>query len=399
MSTKNELEEAMMEQWNNHFFNGENISEGIMKKNAYKYKVAVVSIAKNEEKFIKRWAESAKDADELWLLDTGSEDNTVDVAKSVGVNVLTKIIDPWRFDEARNYLLSLLPHDIDFIINLDVDEVLVAGWREALETVHPDVTRPRYKYVWSWKDEEKGEEGLVYSGDKIVSRHGYKWKHPVHEVMIPQDIEEVQAFVNGLEIHHHPDSTKSRSQYLPLLVQAVAEDPDDDRNTYYCARELFFVGQVEASVAMFKTHLSLPRAQWKPERAWSMRYIAKMLPEEREHWLLRACAEYPDGREPWVDLAKHYYEKHYWASCYFAATRAIDIKEKPLLYLNEEEAWSYVPWDLAAISAYNMKMYDKAVEFNEQALLLNPTEKRLITNHTYYVYNRHNTNSNKHDIF
>jgi glycosyltransferase involved in cell wall biosynthesis len=352
-------------------------------RNEYKYRVAVVSIAKNEEKHIKRWAESASQADELWLLDTGSEDGTVALAKSLGVNVLTKTFNPWRFDEARNHLLSLLPDDIDFIINLDVDEVLVAGWREAIETVHPDVTRPRYKYVWSWQAD--GAEGLVYSGDKIVSRHGYRWKHPVHEVMMPQGIEEIQAFVEGLEIHHHPDSTKSRGQYLPLLIQSVEEDPEDDRNTYYCARELFFHGQVEASVNLFKTHLSLPKAQWRPERAWSMRYLAKMIPDERESWLLRAVAEYPEGREPWVDLAKHYYDKEYWASCYHAATRALDIKTKPLLYLNEEESWGYLPYDLAAIAAYNMKMYERAVEFNEQALLLNQNDTRLITNHSFYL--------------
>jgi glycosyltransferase involved in cell wall biosynthesis len=387
----NEIKETMMEQWNNHFFNGEPISEGIMKEYEYKYKIAVVAIAKNEEQFVSRWAQSAKAPNtELWILDTGSDDSTVELAKHEGVNVLTKTFTPWRFDEARNHLLSLLPHDIDYVINLDLDEVLVAGWREAFETIHPDVTRPRYKYVWSWKDEEKGLEGLVYQGDKIVTRHGYRWKHPVHEVMVPIDgMEEVQAHIEGLEIHHHPDHTKSRSQYLPLLVQAVAEDPEDDRNTYYCARELYFNGQVEASVNLFKTHLSLERAQWRPERAWSMRYLAKMLPEEREHWLLRAVAEYPEGREPWVDLAKFYHQKEWWASCYWAASRALDIKTKPLLYLNEEEAWSYLPWDLAALSAYYMKMYEKAVHLNEEALLLNPDDPRLIKNHQFYLMKYH----------
>ena len=358
----NEIKETMMEQWNNHFFNGEPISEGIMKEYEYKYKIAVVAIAKNEEQFVSRWAQSAKAPNtELWILDTGSDDSTVELAKHEGVNVLTKTFTPWRFDEARNHLLSLLPHDIDYVINLDLDEVLVAGWREAFETIHPDVTRPRYKYVWSWKDEEKGLEGLVYQGDKIVTRHGYRWKHPVHEVMVPIDgMEEVQAHIEGLEIHHHPDHTKSRSQYLPLLVQAVAEDPEDDRNTYYCARELYFNGQVEASVNLFKTHLSLERAQWRPERAWSMRY-----------------------------LAKFYHQKEWWASCYWAASRALDIKTKPLLYLNEEEAWSYLPWDLAALSAYYMKMYEKAVHLNEEALLLNPDDPRLIKNHQFYLMKYH----------
>ena len=219
----------------------------------------------------------------------------------------------------------------------------------------------------------------------------------------PVDIEEHQCFVNGIEIHHHPDSTKSRSQYLPLLIQAVAEDPDDDRNTYYCARELFFNGQVEASVNMFKVHLSLERATWAPERAWSMRYLAKMLPEEREAWLLRACAEYPSGREPWVDLAKHYHQKEWWTSCHYAAMRALEIKEKPLLYLNEEESWGSLPWDLGALSAYHIGLYAKAVELNKHALYIDNNNLRLITNHQFYLKKYHpdlqGYKHTHHDVF
>lgn len=110
-------------------------------------KVAVVSIMKNEEKFVRRWAESCKDADYRILLDTGSSDDSVQVAKDCGVTLHEQIIDPWRFDVARNYLLDLIPEDVDWIINLDVDEMLGRGWRKALEAVPRDgsVNRPRYR--------------------------------------------------------------------------------------------------------------------------------------------------------------------------------------------------------------------------------------------------------------
>jgi glycosyltransferase involved in cell wall biosynthesis len=49
--------------------------------------IFVVSIAKNEEKYVKTWAESAKGADGVFLLDTGSTDNTIEVAKSLGCKV------------------------------------------------------------------------------------------------------------------------------------------------------------------------------------------------------------------------------------------------------------------------------------------------------------------------
>ena len=40
-------------------------------------KICVYAISKNEEKFVKRWTESMKEADEIYVLDTGSTDKTV----------------------------------------------------------------------------------------------------------------------------------------------------------------------------------------------------------------------------------------------------------------------------------------------------------------------------------
>ena len=355
-----------------------------MPKRKPHHKIVVCSIMKDEpHEFIKRWHESALEADWQYLLDTGSSNGCDTYAESLGITVLRKTFTPWRFDVSRNHLLENLPDDADYMINLDVDEVLVAGWREKMDAVDPSITRPRYKYTWSWKPD--GTEGLVYAGDKIVKRHGYRFKHPVHEVMIGDGtFAETQIHVEGLEIHHHPDNTKSRGQYLPLLLLAVEEDPEDDRNMYYCARELFFAGQVEQATQYFKNHLSLPRAVWQPERAASMRYLAKMNEHEREHWLLRACAEYPAGREPWVDLAQHYYNVNNWPGCFFAATQALRIAEKPLLYLNEAEPWGYWPHDLAAISAHRLGMHENALASGQIATLLNPGDERLKNNMFFY---------------
>ena len=52
-----------------------------------KYKICVYAIAKNEEQFVDRWYESVKNADKIYVLDTGSTDNTVQKLKSHGVIV------------------------------------------------------------------------------------------------------------------------------------------------------------------------------------------------------------------------------------------------------------------------------------------------------------------------
>jgi tetratricopeptide (TPR) repeat protein len=318
----------------------------------HKMKIAVYTIAKNEEQFVERWAESAKDADYRFILDTGSTDKTVTKARKAGVAVSVANISPWRFDDARNAALALLPDDIDYCIALDMDEVLIPGWREELEKVSESATRPRYKYTWSWNGDKPG---LQYGGDKIHKRHGYRWKHPVHEVIVTDRSTEVQEWIK-LEIHHHPDNTKSRGQYLPLLELAVQEDPTDDRNAYYLAREYFFNGMLDKAKGMFETHLRLPKAQWGPERAASYRYLAKCDPQFAEEYLRRATQEAPGRREALVEMAQHYYSKGDWEECLNTANKAIAIEEKPLDYLCEEFAWGALPYDLMAIAAHNLGM-------------------------------------------
>ena len=349
-------------------------------------KVAVYTIALDEEKFVEPWFESAKEADFLLIADTGSSDNTVDFAQKRGINVANISIKPWRFDIARNAALSLIPANIDYCIALDMDEVLTPGWRGHLEKAFEQgATRPRYQYTWSWSDEEETIPGLQYAGDKIHSRQGYRWKHPVHEVLTPDRIEEKQVWVD-LEIHHHADRSKSRGQYLPLLDLAVKEDPNDDRNAHYYARELFFSFKIEEAKEEFLRHLSLPTAVWKPERSASMRYIAKCSEgKERESWFVKASEETPDRREPLVDLAKYYYEQQDWKNCLIYSEKALSITEKPLEYLCEEEAWGSLPYDLAAISSYSLQKYDQAVLYGIEAVKLNPNDTRLQSNLSYYV--------------
>jgi len=348
-------------------------------------KVAVYTIALNEEKFVETWYQSAKQADYLLIADTGSSDSTVEKALALGINVINIAVKPWRFDIARNASLAAIPADIDYCIALDMDEVLVGDWRSELERMKSrGITRPRYQYTWSWTDAEETIPSLQYGGDKVHSRFNYRWKHPVHEVLMVDRMGEVQDWCN-FEIHHHPDNSKPRSQYFSLLELAVKEDPFDDRNAYYYARELFFNQQFKKAFQAFKRHLSLPTATWKPERSSSMRYMAKcVIGEEREGWLKRAAEEAPNRREPLVELALYYYENYQWKDCLNFAKKAVRIAEKPMEYLCEEFAWGSIPLDLIAISSYHLNDYKQALLYGKKALKIDSENQRLRNNLKLY---------------
>lgn len=342
-------------------------------------KAAIYTIALNERQFVEKWYKAAKDADYLLIADTGSTDGTVEAARALGINVVEIRVSPWRFDDARNAALAALPLDIDMCVSLDMDEVITPGWKEVLaEAWERGINRPRYKHVWSWN--EDGTPGLEFSYDHIHGRKGFRWRHPVHECIYSYGIEENQEWLDGIETHHHPDPSKSRSQYLPLLAMSVKEDPYNDRNAFYYGRELYFYGRYMEAAQELKRHLELPTATWAPERAASMRFIGKSLPAEAEHWFKKAIEQAPGRREPYVDLVKLYYNRQDWSSCLTAAEEALSIKEKPLEYLCEAESWGAAPWDYAAIAAFNLGQYEKAAEYARNAVELEPDNERMRSN-------------------
>jgi len=309
-------------------------------------KIAVYSIARNEEANVRAWAACARDADYIVLADTGSTDATWEVAEDLyGVKAHSIAISPWRFDDARNAALALVPADVDLCISLDLDERLQPGWREPLEKAFAaGVTRPRYHYVWNWLPD--GSPGISFDRDHIHTRHGYRWRHPVHENLVPLGITEVAEHVDGVVVHHYADPAKDRSSYLDLLAMAVLEDPEDDRNAHYLARELMHYGQWIAAEGEFTRHLALPRATWNAERAASMRFLARVVMADRgdiaaaESWLLRACAEAPEYREPWLDLALHYLSRSNFIAAYAIALRGLMVTQRPLAYLTESGPWT-----------------------------------------------------------
>ena len=57
-------------------------------------KIAIYTIAKNEEKYVKQFMSTAKEADYVIVLDTGSTDNTVEELRKHGATVHQKSIVP-----------------------------------------------------------------------------------------------------------------------------------------------------------------------------------------------------------------------------------------------------------------------------------------------------------------
>lgn len=351
-------------------------------------KVYVYAICKNEERFAERWYESMKEADGVYVLDTGSTDGTVDLLGRLGAQVQAEMISPWRFDVARNRSLEAVPEDADICVCTDLDEVFEAGWREKMERAWSGKVRMlRYRYTWSFNPD--GSEGYVFWIEKAHARKGFRWVNPVHEVLkCDTDCQIGQA--EGVQLNHFPDGQKSRAQYLPLLEQAVDEDPENDRNMHYLGREYMYRGDWEKCIDTLERHLKLPSASWADERAASMRYLARANQalsrrQEAEKWHMLSVAEAPYLRETWLDYAAWLLENGYHEGVVFAVKRALEITERPQSYISESESWGAKPYDLMSVTYYYMGQFEQALECVDRALALSPDDKRIVANRDFIL--------------
>lgn len=315
-------------------------------------KIAVYTCAKNESKHAERWAGAASDADYRVILDTGSTDDTVAKFRSLGVTVHEARIVPWRFDVARNAALALVPADADICFSVDADEVLMPGWRAAIESAWVEGTT-QANYICHHMIDDKGNRVGSFIRNNVHARDGFAWRNPIHEYVEPIDPAQARVvFAAGVETEHRPDGAKPRTQYLPMLERAVADDPSP-ANLFNLAREYVSYGFADKAIEASTRFLAVGADEGDIRRSAAMRWLAnafhwkKDLVEE-ERWLLRACAEAPKLREPWVTWGVHCAGRGLHEQAVAAYKRALTITQKAIHHLTASWAWGdYVTHKLA----------------------------------------------------
>jgi tetratricopeptide (TPR) repeat protein len=316
-----------------------------------KLKIAVYAIAKNEAQFVERCLTAAADADYILIADTGSTDGTIEIARRMGARVESISISPWRFDDARNAALALIPADIDFCVSVDLDEVLQPGWRAAIEEAYaakPETNQFMYHFISSWTSD--GRPGYSFYNERIHARHGFRWKCPIHEYL--RGPRYIRTRIDKTLVEHHPDKSKPRTSYLPMLKAAVREEPESERMAHLYGRELLDYRKYDEAIREFDRYLGLPRTHWAPEIATTLRYkarchIALGQLDEALAALIRATETMPDTREPWFDLAHLYRRLGRWADCQAACEKVLSITTKAI-HINDPRAWSDQPAKLLA---------------------------------------------------
>lgn len=324
-------------------------------------KIAVYAIAKNESANVIRWLESVHEADGIFVLDTGSTDDTVELLQEAGVTVKRWSVDKeFRFDNARNASLDLIPLDYDLCLCLDFDEVLVSGWRKPLDDFEGEAAN--YTLIFSFDSD--GNVTCSYPRFAVHKRRGFLWKYPAHEVLVGLKNQKVENL--PITVIHLPEKQKPAGHYLPLLRKGYEEHPNDPRCVQYLARELMYCGQYGQAISLFEHHANIEiHPQFKSE---SFRYIASMHTHldqlgESEAAYFKAIAAFPEAREAFCELAFLYFLTGEYEAAIGQIRTALRVVEKPdVPMVFKDEYYSHWPYHLLATCYLRLNNQESGIQ-------------------------------------
>ncbi len=205
-------------------------------------RISLITICRDEAENLDRCLESVRGvADELCVLDTGSTDDTIAVARRHGATVGEL---PWGddFAAARNASLGLATGDWALILDAD-EELVTPGARAALEgfaLAHPRaIGRLRLANL-----DAEGAGSEIDLSRFFPLGMGLTFRGKVHE-QLAADARELERLDTGAKILHHgyrAETIAARSKLQRnrrLLTLAVEEDPADPYLWYHLGRTAF----------------------------------------------------------------------------------------------------------------------------------------------------------------
>ena len=226
---------------------------------AGKPRLSVCLIVKNEEKFLAQCLKSVREmAQQLIIVDTGSTDRTVEIAKEFGAEIYTH---PWNDDFAAARNAALEHATGDWILMLDADEEIPAGQSTNMLA---DINNVRVlAYRLPLINAGKEAEGRSFVPRLARNVPGAYYTGRIHEQVFPSLIPFCKSWglktaMGRAKILHHgynQEMMRDRNKIernLKLLQQACEEDPTDVNLVMNLGLELVRSGDLPAGVARYR---------------------------------------------------------------------------------------------------------------------------------------------------
>jgi glycosyltransferase involved in cell wall biosynthesis/tetratricopeptide (TPR) repeat protein len=267
-------------------------------------------ICKNSAWHLQKTVESARPVfDELIVVDTGSDDKTVEIAKNLDAEVHHF---SWikNFAAARNFSFEKTSGDV--ILWLDDDDILE----------HPELLREKAEaffakdgdFLWipyHYAHDERGNVTTLIHRERMVRRGSGSWHRVIHEVFLRDQVT-IQEHFGKAWVRHEPRNEDVKAKTLRNLgvIKAAIAEKGEDADPYlhlYAGAALHELNDIESSNGALMIYLD--KSNWTAERLAAYNWLCENAKtagrwDDMARFAGWAIAENPRAPEPWLYLAE-----------------------------------------------------------------------------------------------
>ncbi|MCL1935867.1 MAG: glycosyltransferase family 2 protein [Defluviitaleaceae bacterium] len=342
-------------------------------------KISLCMIVKNEEKTLSRCLNSIKNVvDEIIIVDTGSTDNTIEIAQKFTENIYNF---KWchDFSIARNFAFSKA--NCEYQMWLDADDIFPEKYIEEMinlkKFINKETDIVTMKYITDF--DEKENPNLIVTRERIFKKEkNYKWIDPVHE-LIPL---EGNIFHSDIYIHHKKEKIDIKSRRNIEIYENIEKQRISFtlRQMYYYARELQNHEEWIKSAYYFEKFIN-SNLGWYEDiimAIFNLSMIYEILNEKEK--ILEVLIKSFMWDSPRAEICcriGHYFKDI--INDYNTAIKwfklATKVEDKDILSFKLIDYYGYIPNIEICVCYYKLGDIEKAKEYNEKAASFKITEE------------------------
>ena len=352
--------------------------------------ISLCMIVKNEEQFIEQCLNSVKGlVDEFIIVDTGSEDKTMEIIKSLNLNNLKIINYEWKddFSKARN--ISLKYATKEWILVLDADETISKKDHEKIKEltkkknmayflIQRNYTDNASVLGWVSGKEDSYEESKQFSGwlpNPIIRLFQNKkelyFVEPLHE-HVGESIKKMNGKVEStnIPIHHFyqlkkkNEKEKKGKMYLEIGEKKLGKDP---KFFYELGVQHQDLGEFEKATEYFRRAIKTDPRYIKAYINLGANLIKLNKIEDAKKILIKAQKIDQNNAEIYNNLGIVFSKKENYEAAGLLFRKAIELKpDYANAYFN------------LGLTFDKLRMYNNARENFEKAISLNPEYKKKV---------------------
>ncbi|QCX34238.1 glycosyltransferase [Caloramator sp. E03] len=347
--------------------------------------ISLCMIVKNEEENIKRCLDSVYDiVDEIIIVDTGSTDRTVEIAKKYNAKIYNF---EWNnnFSDARNFSLDMA--SCDWILIMDADDELERKDKDKLILLTKNENVNAYfLQTLSYVGEKPGLDIIMNLNIRLIrNKMGYKFYGAIHEQIKPNDMDKNRKDaikVENIRFYHYGYINKTvkdknkRKRNMEIIEKELQREPNNGFMLFNMGSEYYALEDYKKALEYYEESYKSfnPNLGYTPKLLIRMASCYEQLGiYEKELWIIESGLRlYPNFTDLEFLKATTYFKLQKYTLAIKSLNKCIEMGEAPS-YLNcLLGVGTFRPYFLLSTIYYLNGDYDEAYKCCIETLKIRP---------------------------